>query len=126
MASVHWVRVARRGSRPRTLIGDLVLPVGYASAAVLAAALALGGGRGHPWFSMAVFAVLTAGVAAQTTRMVWAPAVAVVCWLFFDGFLVNRQGELAWRSTDRAGLVVLLVAALVGAVAAALDRRRNQ
>ena len=123
MTSVHWVR---RGTRPRTLLGDLVLPVGYAAAALTAATLALGGGRSHLWFSTAVFAALTAGVAAQTTRMVWAPAVAAVCWPFLDGFLVNRQGELAWRSTDLAGFAVLLVAALAGAAAGALDRRRER
>ncbi len=126
MASAHWGRTARRGTRPHTLIGDLVLPVGYASAAVLAATLALGGGREHPWFSMAVFALLTTGIATRTTRVVWALAVGMVCWLFFDGFLVNRQGDLAWRSTDRLGLTVLLAAALVGAAAGALDRRRDR
>ncbi|MCQ4041594.1 DUF4118 domain-containing protein [Streptantibioticus rubrisoli] len=105
---------------------DLVLPVGYASAALAAAVLALGGGHWHPWFSLTVFALLTAGIAAQTTRMVRAVAVAAVCWLFFDGFIVNGQGELAWRSTDRTGFAVLLAAALGGAAAAALDRHRDR
>jgi hypothetical protein len=123
MASVHWVR---RGTRPHRLLDDLALPVGYASAALVAAVLALGGGRSHPWFSLTVFAVLTAGVAAQTTGVVRAAAVAAVCWLFFDGFIVNSQGELAWRSTDRTGFAVLLAAALGGAAAAALDRHRER
>ncbi|GAA1915075.1 DUF4118 domain-containing protein [Streptantibioticus ferralitis] len=124
MASVHWSRSVRHDARPHKLVSDLVLPLGYASAAVLAAVLELGGGRDHLWFSVAVFAVLTAVFSAQT-RVVWAPAVAVVCWLFLDGFMVNSQGELAWRSTDRAGLAVLLVAALAGATTGAITRRRD-
>ncbi|MEU1624379.1 DUF4118 domain-containing protein [Streptomyces sp. NPDC020096] len=125
MASVHWTRSVRHGGRTRTLVSDLVLPVGYASGAVLAAFLGLVGGRGHLWFSVAVFAVLAAGVSAQA-RVVWAPAVAVVCWLFLDGFMVNRQAELAWRSTDRTGLAVLLVAALAGAATGAIARHRDR
>ncbi|MGW7003551.1 hypothetical protein ACWGCW_12150, partial [Streptomyces sp. NPDC054933] len=110
MASVHWTRSVRHSGRTRTLVSDLVLPVGYASGAVLAAFLGLVGGRGHLWFSVAVFAVLAAGVSAQA-RVVWAPAVAVVCWLFLDGFMVNPHAQQGWRWTDRTRLGVLLVAA---------------
>ncbi|UNO38833.1 hypothetical protein [Streptomyces sp. MST-110588] len=101
------------------LAGDLALPIGCAASALLIVALMLTDGRAHLWWCLGAFALLSALVAALG-RMRWAPAVAAVCWLFFDGFIVNRDAELTWNPTGLESLAVLLFTGLTGAAATAL------
>ncbi|MFF0626937.1 hypothetical protein [Streptomyces sp. NPDC004296] len=100
---------------------DLALPVGAAVTAVAVTALLVTGQAGHLRLSLAAFALLTVAIAAAARpRLV--PAVVLVSWMFFDGFVVHQHAELAWRQTDRTSLWVLAVAGLAGAVCAAAAR----
>ncbi|MFI0258417.1 DUF4118 domain-containing protein [Streptomyces sp. NPDC017056] len=97
------------------------LPVAGVASALLVIGLMLGGGRAHPALSAAAFAALAAAVAALS-RPGRALAAAVVCWLFLDGFLVNRGGDLAWHAADRVDLTVVLLSGLAGTAATACAR----
>ncbi|MGW1373728.1 DUF4118 domain-containing protein [Streptomyces sp. NPDC002446] len=128
----HTVRVPhtaalcrpRRAHRPppvRTLTGDLAMPLGAVAAALLATALLLTGETSHATVALAVFTLLTA-LAAAPARPPLAPAVALVSWMFYDGFVLHRHAELAFRQPDRTGLLVLLLAGLTAAGCAAAVR----
>ncbi|MCQ4082179.1 DUF4118 domain-containing protein [Streptomyces sp. RB6PN25] len=91
------------------------------AAAFLVCLLVVTRNREHLWFSLTAFAVLAA-VAAGQTRLRFAPAVAGVCWLFFDGFIVHHAGDLAWGQTDRLSLAILLSVAMASGGSAALVR----
>lgn len=114
-------RPAHRVRPGRTLAGDLALPLGAVAAALLVTALLLSGERSHTAVALAVLTVLTAVVAALA-RPLLMPAVALVSWLFYDGFVLNQRSELAFQQADRTGLLVLLAAGLVGAGCAAVVR----
>ncbi|BDM71446.1 hypothetical protein HEK616_49330 [Streptomyces nigrescens] len=105
----------------RTLGAELALPLGAVAAALLVTLLLLSGGSAHPAVALGVFALLTL-LAAVPARPVLRPAVALVSWLFYDGFVLNGHSDLAFRSPDRTGLLVLLLAALAGAGCAAALR----
>ncbi|REK92257.1 DUF4118 domain-containing protein [Streptomyces inhibens] len=114
-------RLAHRAPPNRTLAGDLALPLGAVGAALLVTALLLTGERTHTTFVLAVFTLLTLGVAALT-RPVLVPVVALVSWMFYDGFVLNRSSELAFQPQDRMSLLVLLLAGLAGGGCAAAVR----
>ncbi|AJC55261.1 hypothetical protein GZL_02672 [Streptomyces sp. 769] len=97
------------------------MPVGAAAAAVAVTVLLVTGEATHLAFSLVAFALLTVAVAAAARpRLV--PAVVLVSWLFFDGFVVQQRAELGWQQTDRLSLWVLAGAGLVGAGCAAAVR----
>ncbi|MFD8548965.1 DUF4118 domain-containing protein [Streptomyces sp. NPDC059649] len=112
---------AHRAPPAHTLGAELALPLGTVAAALLVTVLLLTGGSAHTAVALAVFALLTL-VAAVPARPVLRPAVALVSWLFYDGFVLNGHSDLAFRSPDRTGLLVLLLAALAGAGGAAVLR----
>ncbi|WP_234442109.1 DUF4118 domain-containing protein [Streptomyces sp. NRRL S-1448] len=105
----------------RTLGAELALPLGAVAAALLVTVLLPAGGGAHPAVALAAFALLTL-LAAVPARPVLRPAVALLSWLFYDGFVLNGHSDLAFRSPDRTGLLVLLLAALAGAGCAAALR----
>ncbi|WP_234430705.1 DUF4118 domain-containing protein [Streptomyces sp. NRRL F-4489] len=111
-----------RPARPPDDLGrDLALPVGAAAAAVVATAL-LATGRAAPLpFALAAFALLTVAVAAAA-RLRLVPAVVLVSWMFFDGFVVHQRAELAWGQADRTSLWALAAAGLAGAACAGAAR----
>ncbi|MEU9120902.1 DUF4118 domain-containing protein [Streptomyces sp. NPDC048506] len=115
------LRPARRVPRRRTLAGELALPLGAVAAALVVTALLLTGGRPHTAVALGVLTLLTVLVAALA-RPLLVPAVALVSWLFYDGFVLNQRSDLAFRQPDRTGLLVLLLAGLVGAGCAAALR----
>jgi hypothetical protein len=99
--------VTRNGSRPQGIllgIGTLaVIAAGFIASAVPA---------GDPGVR---FGVLVATVFTFTALCgVWAApiGVAVIGFLVFDGFLVNRFGELTWHGPADLTRAVALVAAL--------------
>ncbi|MGQ4383487.1 hypothetical protein [Streptomyces sp. SAS_270] len=48
-----------------------------------------------------------------------APGIAIVCWLFLNGYVIAPRGELAWQGPlDAARLVLLLTAAVLGTLIA--------
>ncbi|MGD3108145.1 DUF4118 domain-containing protein [Streptomyces sp. YGL11-2] len=100
---------------------DLVLPVGAAVTAMLVTALLVTGQAAHLSFSLAAFALLTVAVAAPA-RPFLVPAVILVSWMFFDGFVVHQRAELGWQQVDRTSFCVLAGAGLAGAGCAAAVR----
>jgi hypothetical protein len=96
----------------------------YLGAAAVTAVTAASGGTHHPAAGLVAYAVLAVVVAAGARPLV-APAVAVIVWLFDDGFLVGRHAQLAWHGSASAWRLGLLVALAVTArVTAAAARRR--
>ncbi|MFD0162605.1 DUF4118 domain-containing protein [Streptomyces decoyicus] len=121
-----WVTPPRTHPAPRvpsgrTLARDLALPLGAVGAALLVTALMLTGGTAHAPVAPAVFALLTVAV-SLLARPVLMPAVVVVSWMFYDGFVVNQRSDLAFQPQDRTGLLVLLLAGVAGAGCAAAVR----
>ncbi|MFE1172577.1 DUF4118 domain-containing protein [Streptomyces sp. NPDC058773] len=112
---------ARRVRAEGTLARDLALPLGAVGAALLVTALMLTGGTGRAMPVLALFAVLTVAVALRT-RLLLVPVAALVSWMFYDGFVLHQRAELAFRAPDRLSLLVLLLAAVVGAGCAAVVR----
>ncbi|MCZ1006669.1 hypothetical protein O1L68_07725 [Streptomyces lydicus] len=50
------------------------------------------------------------------------PWVALVSWMFYDGFVLNQRSDLAFQPQDRTGLLVLVLAGVMGAGCAAAVR----
>ncbi|MBM4792769.1 DUF4118 domain-containing protein [Streptomyces sioyaensis] len=105
----------------RTLGRDLALPLGTVGAALLVTALMLTGGSAPAPVALAAFLLLTVAFSALA-RPVVVPAVALVSWLFYDGFVLNGHSDLAFRAQDRTSLLMLLLAAAAGACGAAAVR----
>ncbi|MFH9250232.1 hypothetical protein ACH4LK_32990 [Streptomyces lydicus] len=132
-------RTVRRTATPgRTLARDLAVPLGAGAAALLATGLLLTGRTGHathPSHIAVTLAVALAGFALLTllvsalARPLLMPAVALVSWMFYDGFVLHQRSDLAFQQPDRTGLLVLLLAGAAGAGCAAavrsLRRRRT-
>lgn len=78
----------------------------------------------HEPAPVAVLAVLAFG-SAFLGGYDAAVVVGGLCWLFADGFLVNRFGQLSWHgSADALRLAVFLGAAVLGATAGLAFRSR--
>ncbi|WP_329145041.1 DUF4118 domain-containing protein [Streptomyces sp. NBC_01456] len=120
-ATALRARPARPALRRGTLVRDLALPLGAVGAALLVTALTLAGPGARAPVAPAVFVLLTVAVAALA-RPVAVPGVALVSWLFYDGFVLNGHSDLAFRAQDRTGLLVLCCAAAAGACGAAALR----
>lgn len=114
-------RPGRRTPPGPALARDLALPLGAVAAALLVAALMLTGESAHAAVALAVFALLTSAVSVPA-RPVVVPVVALVSWLFYDGFVLHQRSELAFQPQDRTGLLVLLLAGITGAGCAAAVR----
>ncbi|MGX1759767.1 DUF4118 domain-containing protein [Streptomyces lydicus] len=114
-------RPAHRVPPGRTLVRDLALPLGALGAALLVTALMLTGERAHAALSLAVFALLTVAV-SSFARPAAVPVVALVSWMFYDGFVLNQRSDLAFQPQDRTGLLVLVLAGVMGAGCAAAVR----
>ncbi|MFG2139694.1 hypothetical protein [Streptomyces sp. NPDC048650] len=122
----HGPALPRLRALPRTppvpgLARDLALPVGAVGSALLAVAVLLLGGHAHTSLALVVFAVPTVAAAALA-RPRPVPVIVLVCWMFFDGFVLNGQARLGWQPADRTSLLVLAAAGLAGAGCAAAVR----
>ncbi|MBM7170167.1 DUF4118 domain-containing protein [Streptomyces sp. G44] len=94
----------------------------FAGSAGLLPVLGLTGGLHHPAAALAAYCALTAVVSAHA-HLHAVPLIAAVCWLFYDGFVIHQQGELAWdglADVHRMGL--LISASLLGTATARLHR----
>ncbi|WP_241720779.1 DUF4118 domain-containing protein [Streptomyces lydicus] len=114
-------RPAHRAPPARSLARDLALPLGALGAALLVTALMLTGERAHAALALAVFALLTVAV-SSFARPAAVPWVALVSWMFYDGFVLNQRSDLAFQPQDRTGLLVLVLAGVMGAGCAAAVR----
>lgn len=98
----------------------------YAGSAAVTAVVVLAGGTRHPAATLAAYGLLAAVVAAST-RPAAAAGVALIAWLFDDGFIVGRHAVLSWHGTaDARRLAILLAAAAAAAMLGSHIRRANQ
>ena len=86
----------------------------YAGSAAVTAVVALAGGTRHPAAALAAYGLLAAVVAAST-RPAAAAGVALIGWMFDNGFIVGRHADLGWHgSADVRRLAILLAVAMLG------------
>jgi hypothetical protein len=98
----------------------------YAGSAAVTAVVALAGGTRHPAAALAAYGLLAAVVAAST-RPAAAAGVALIAWMFDNGFIVGRHADLSWHGTvDARRLAILLAAATAAAMLGSHIRRANQ
>lgn len=122
--SAGWARAWQAMTGPAWPSPSAML-VTYAGAGVLTALIVVAGGTGHPAAGLTAFAIL-AVIVAMHARPVLAPAIAVVAWLFDDGFLIGRHAVLSWHgAADGERLAILFAAAAAGAAIGAVARART-
>jgi hypothetical protein len=99
--------------------------IGFAAMiAVTAATAALGGDR-HPALALAGYTAAVALVAA-VVPLSDALLTALIGWLFLDGFVIGRGGDLGWHGTaDLVRLGVPVAAACLVRGIAAYTRHRT-
>jgi hypothetical protein len=86
----------------------------YAGSAAVTAVIVVAGGTRHPAAAMVAYGLLAAVVAAHT-RPAAAAGVALIAWMFDDGFIVGRHADLSWHgAADVRRLVILLAAGATG------------
>jgi hypothetical protein len=83
----------------------------YAGSAAVTAVVVLAGGTHHPAAALAAYGLLAAVVAAST-RPAAAAGVALIAWMFDNGFIAGRHADLSWHgAADARRLAILLAAA---------------
>jgi hypothetical protein len=88
----------------------------HAGAAVVTAVAVLATGTRHPAAALVAYGLLAA-VAAAHTRPAAAPGIALVAWLFYNGFIIGRHAHLSWHgAADVKRLAILLAASAVGSM----------
>ncbi len=98
----------------------------YAGSAAVTAVVALAGGTHHSAAALVAYGLLAAVVAASTRPAV-AAGVALIVWMFDNGFIVGRHGDLSWHgAADAHQLAILLAAAAAAAMLGSHIRRTNQ
>ncbi|MGX1885122.1 hypothetical protein [Streptomyces sp. NPDC055287] len=109
---------ARERSEPWTYSTPMVCAAAFLGSACLLPVLGVAGALHHPAAALAAYCVLAATVGFRAhSRAV--PLAGAVCWLFYDGFVVHQQGELAWDGlTDVSRMGLLAGAALLGTMTA--------
>jgi hypothetical protein len=113
----------RQQAAVRVFSVPLALVAAYGGGAVAAGLAFVAGGRQHPGLALAPFAVVVLLICARARPRAF-PAVAAVAFLFYDGFVTGRSGDLAWHgSADGWRIAVLLAAGLAGAAVGQAGRR---
>ncbi|MER0245261.1 hypothetical protein AAHZ94_25415 [Streptomyces sp. HSW2009] len=123
---VEW-RVFRAQARP--VPEPLATPrvLGAANAGALAAVALLGvcGLLTDPETVLAVLCALAVGLGV-CARLVAAPGIAVVCWIFLNWAAINPRWQLSWAGYPEAGRIgFLLAAAVLGTVIARISHARR-
>lgn len=107
---------------PRPYSAPMVCACVFLGSAALLPLLGAAGELHHPAAAFPAYCALAAA-AGLRARARAAPLSALLCWLFYDGFVVHQQGELTWDgSTDARRLGVLLAAAALGTAAGCAAR----
>ncbi|MEV7285602.1 hypothetical protein AB0O01_13720 [Streptomyces sp. NPDC093252] len=122
---IKWVFLSA-GARPvpHPVATPLVWATAFAGALTLVALHNALMGPDRPGPALAALSLLAAllGVWARFTA---APGIAVLCWLFLNGFAIPPAGTLTWTAPrDTLWLACLLTAALVGTVVARVAHAR--
>jgi len=98
----------------------------YAGSAAVTAVVALAGGTRHPAAALAAYGLLAAVVAAST-RPAAAAGVALIAWMFDNGFITGRHADLSWHGgADARRLAILLATSAAAALLAGHIRRADQ
>jgi hypothetical protein len=98
----------------------------YAGSAAVTTVVVLAGATRHPAAAMAAYGLLTAVVAAST-RPAAAAGVALIAWMFDNGFIIGRHADLSWHgAADARRLAILLTAAAAAAMLGSHIRRASQ
>jgi hypothetical protein len=98
----------------------------YAGSAAVTAVAVLAGGTHHPAAALIAYGLLAAIVAAST-RPAAAVGVALIAWMFDNGFIVGRHADLGWHgSADVRRLAILLAVAAAAALVGSLLRAPRQ
>lgn len=112
--------------RPTGARAPMLLVLSFAVAApvsILFAAL----GEAHAQVFMLVVLCLGACAVGCTARPADSLVVGPVFWLFLDGFVVNRRGDLDWDGhLDAIRLGALVGAGLLGSLLAVVARRATE
>ena len=121
------------GSGPRPVLDDQPPPrpwrnaegalAGYCVVAAATTAAVAAGGTRHPVVALVVVALVVLAVARRMT-LPTGLASGVMAWLFYDGFVIGRHGDLAWTGVREVWWLLVLVAA--AACGWALGRLRLQ
>ncbi|MBB5933918.1 hypothetical protein [Streptomyces zagrosensis] len=102
-----------------------VLGVAYGGAFALVALLGALGLLRDPGTVLAVLSALAVGLGI-CARLIAAPGIAVVCWVFLNSFAVTPRGRLSWAGYPEAGrLGSLLAAAVLGTLIARISHARR-
>lgn len=120
------------GAPPRCGVSVAAWPVscgllaGFTASAVVTALTVVFGGNRHLAVALAVFAV-AAALVSMYTRPLAAPGVALLAWMFDDGFLIHRHAALTWPGSAGAWRLALLAGvAIAGAAFGAWIRSHPQ
>ncbi|MFE5813791.1 hypothetical protein [Streptomyces sp. NPDC056479] len=122
---IEWVALGRESRPvPTPVPTPLVWAGAFGGALVLVALVNTLVGPGRPVFALTVLSLLAA-LLGLCARFSAAPGIAVLCWLFLNGFAIPPAGTLTWAgSRDTFWLGCLLTAALVGTVLARVIHAR--
>jgi hypothetical protein len=93
--------------------GGFGFPLGFVLAVAATALVVALGAPSRPILSVVAMVAVVDFVAMLTTIGATL-ATAVVCWCLHAGFVLGRQGELAFTPQSRGDAVVLVLCALTG------------
>jgi hypothetical protein len=109
-------RPVRAGGHRAALRAPMLVVVSFAVAAPLSILFVAAGEARYPAFVLAVLGAAAFAV-GWVADLAGSAVIGLVFWLFFDGFVVHRDGVLGWDGrTDGFRLAVLLTAAVLGSV----------
>ncbi|MFJ7071705.1 hypothetical protein [Streptomyces sp. NPDC098781] len=116
---IEWVPLGRESRPvPTPAPTPLVWAGAFGGALVLVTLVNTLVGPGRPALALTVLSLLAASLGLYA-RFSAAPGIAVLCWLFLNGFAIPPAGTLTWAGPrDTFWLACLLGAALVGTVLA--------
>ncbi|MFI2026756.1 hypothetical protein [Streptomyces buecherae] len=110
---------------PEPLDTPRVLAGAYAGAFVSVAVLGALGLLADPVTVLVVLGALAVGLGV-CARLVAAPGIAAVCWVFLNSVAITPRGRLSWAGYPEAGRIgVLLAAAVFGTVIARVSHARR-
>ncbi|MFF5719824.1 hypothetical protein [Streptomyces buecherae] len=110
---------------PEPLDTPRVLAGAYAGAFASVAVLGALGLVTDPVTVLVVLGALAVGLGV-CARLVAAPGIAAVCWVFLNSVAITPRGRLSWAGYPEAGRIgVLLAAAVLGTVIARVNHARR-
>lgn len=110
---------------PEPLGTPRVLGVAYAGAFALVALLGAVGRLTEPVTVLVALCALAVALGV-CARLVAAPGIAAVCWVFLNSSAITPRGRLSWAGYPEAGRIgFLLAAAVLGTLIARVSHARR-